>query len=362
MLFRRSFFAAALAACAGAQAYDYPGFGGDTRFLQRNGAAAVVGDTLELTPSSPSLAGSAFDRRRIPTSGFSAFFSFVIDQPAGQLADCLGRPPLGGDGLTFTLHARSPRLLGAAGLGLGYQGIRPSVAVEFDTYCNANRNDPGSNHVAILTAGSTSHPRKPPSPREIEAQGLLADGLPWNVWVDYDARSQVLAVRTNRGFVPADAAGRERARPCTTTQVLTGLDLAQMLGTAQTPAATAFAGFTAANGDNSARHVIRQFALESQPRAYTPCMSLDAGDDVGYGGNTSDQLGPGQGVGYQRQFDNSALAGAGRIGPRGPGQDPVSFVLNRPHFTFKSAGVPIAPGEEFDAVIEAAIRGPENAQ
>jgi len=59
----------------------------------------------------------------------------------------------GGDGLAFVIQGQSPRALGAGGAGLGYTGIKNSIAVEFDTFFNAELLEPYENHVAVHTRG-----------------------------------------------------------------------------------------------------------------------------------------------------------------------------------------------------------------
>ena len=50
------------------------------------------------------------------------------------------------------MQAEGPRALGGWGGGLGYRGIKRSVAVEFDTFQNTT--DPSSNHLAVVLGGN----------------------------------------------------------------------------------------------------------------------------------------------------------------------------------------------------------------
>ena len=65
----------------------------------------------------------------------------------------LGSSDGGADGIAFVLQNYAVNA-GSTGGGLGYQGITPSFAVEFDTYFNGG-NDPGtgSDHIAIVKNG-----------------------------------------------------------------------------------------------------------------------------------------------------------------------------------------------------------------
>jgi gliding motility-associated-like protein len=62
----------------------------------------------------------------------------------------------GADGIVFGLQPVSASI-GQAGEGLGIGGVRPALAVEFDTYQNLNRNDPTFDHVAIMANGEVTH-------------------------------------------------------------------------------------------------------------------------------------------------------------------------------------------------------------
>ena len=60
----------------------------------------------------------------------------------------------GADGLAFLLQQVSTSV-GTSGGGLGYQGISPSFAVEFDTWQNSS--DPSYDHLAVQKNGDLNH-------------------------------------------------------------------------------------------------------------------------------------------------------------------------------------------------------------
>ena len=66
----------------------------------------------------------------------------------------LGANDGGADGLAFVLQPVCSGL-GSLGGGLGYQGITPSLAVEFDTWQNAS--DPVQDHIGLMKNGNTTH-------------------------------------------------------------------------------------------------------------------------------------------------------------------------------------------------------------
>ncbi len=128
---------------------------------------APCGPALHLTHSSPRLKGAAWYHRQMEVGeGFDTQFSFEISNPSFRCnnmdkvyTNCRSR---GGDGFAFIIHATDssnlgPGTIGNPGLGLGYDGIPNSLAVEFDTYHNYEVLDPYENHVSVHTRGS-QHP------------------------------------------------------------------------------------------------------------------------------------------------------------------------------------------------------------
>ena len=131
---------------------DYPTFSGASTNLDRNGTADLLtssGPTrqcvLRLTAGGYRQAGSAWSTQKIDlTESFESIFKVYLHH---------GAP--GADGIAFLVQTQGPRALGGWGGGLGYRGIRQSVAVEFDTFQNTP--DPNSNHLAVVLAGNPDH-------------------------------------------------------------------------------------------------------------------------------------------------------------------------------------------------------------
>jgi hypothetical protein len=68
----------------------------------------------------------------------------------------------GADGMALVFKDNPVPELGNAGGGLGYEGIAPSLVVEFDTYQNnipgeGLLGDPTFDHIAIMRDGNPSH-------------------------------------------------------------------------------------------------------------------------------------------------------------------------------------------------------------
>ncbi len=170
----------------------------DLSAFTRNGAAGPINATpvvfngqrvLRLTNDFQQ-AGSAFLTAPTPLTvggaeaSFGTAFQFQISNSRG-IGDSDGQ---GGDGMAFVI-ARSSTALGGAGGGIGYLGIGPSLAVEFDTYNNGAVDRNSGNHVAVHLNGSDQPSALVPvSPR-------LNNGAVWYAWVDYDGQAHRLEVR-----------------------------------------------------------------------------------------------------------------------------------------------------------------------
>ena len=133
------------------------------------------------------------------------------------------------------LQTQGPDALGGGGGGLGYLGIQPSVAVEFDTFQNSPF-DPNDNHVAILTNGLLND-MDPQSPygvvncdSPIGVFGCIANGDVWSVWIDYNGTNLAVALADNSSTRPANL-------------ISYPIDLTSLLG--QT---SAYVGFTGGSG------------------------------------------------------------------------------------------------------------------
>lgn len=224
--FALSLAAATAPACAFATGddalIDYPTFKGASSTLDRNGTADLItssGHTeqriLRLTAGGYKQAGSAWATTKIDlTESFESTFKVYLHH---------GRP--GADGIAFLVQAKGPRALGGWGGGLGYRGIRNSVAVEFDTFQNTT--DPSSNHLAVVLGGD-------PATQAASAESSIPlYGKPFLARVAYDAATTNLRV-----YVKSLHAG-------STEQLLLeeSVDLAGEVGES-----AAWVGFTAATG------------------------------------------------------------------------------------------------------------------
>ncbi len=112
-----------------------------------NGSAVQQGQCFRLTSTLGFQTGSVWYLDKVDIgSGFDLYFDIYLGCQDAN----------GADGMAFVLQQVSTSV-GTAGEGLGYLGVTPSLAVEFDTWQNPNRNDPVYDHMAIMANGVPTH-------------------------------------------------------------------------------------------------------------------------------------------------------------------------------------------------------------
>jgi hypothetical protein len=233
---------AATAAPAGALAagnatpIDFPNFSGASKMLWRNGSADILISAgrvhqriLRLTAGGYEQSGSAWSPHKIDISrSFESTFKVYLHH---------GQP--GADGIAFLVQAEGPYALGGWGGGLGYRGIRKSVAIEFDTFQNTT--DPSSNHLAVVVNGDPDHHMVSASPT------IALYGRPFDARVTYDAGTKDLKV-----YVQALRAGSDEQLVLDQT-----IDLAAQVG-----ATSVWTGFTGATGKSLSKQDIYSWSVQ----------------------------------------------------------------------------------------------------
>ncbi|MFQ5448826.1 MAG: hypothetical protein ACE5FF_18025, partial [Saprospiraceae bacterium] len=113
-----------------------------------NGSAEQVTDTCwSLTPALNFQAGSIWNLDKI---NLDNSFQVIMELSFGCKDD------FGADGILFGFQPVSTSI-GQSGEGLGFQGVSPSLGIEFDTWQNNNLGDPAYDHVAISKNGDLNH-------------------------------------------------------------------------------------------------------------------------------------------------------------------------------------------------------------
>ncbi|MCU7726615.1 L-type lectin-domain containing protein [Actinoplanes sp. KI2] len=207
------------------------------------GASTGTGRVTAAKPPGFRLNGTATmlsnNRIRLTNGGYqqmgSAWLTDQIDVTRSFVAtfraSLLGVEDRGADGVAFVVQSVGPRALGGWGGGLGYRGVRPSVAVELDDFQNAP--DPAGDHIGIVLGGNPDvHLATAPTAKPLY-------GNTTTVKVVYDASAHRLLV-----FAGKDMALDQR------------VDVARELG-----AGRAWVGFTGATGDLTSIQDITNWAV-----------------------------------------------------------------------------------------------------
>ena len=109
--------------------------------FQLNGGATAASSIITLTPAQGNKFGGLWNKNKVYLDKDFDISSKVY----------LGNNDGGADGMTFVLQNQSISA-GTVGGGVGYAGITPSFAVEFDTYYNGSF-EPVQDHIAIIKNG-----------------------------------------------------------------------------------------------------------------------------------------------------------------------------------------------------------------
>ncbi len=122
-----------------------PGKGQDF-FL--NSSAYQLNDTCwQLTSDELWQAGSIWNEEKVDlTQSFQVIMRLFFGCKDEQ----------GADGIVFGLQPVSTSV-GVEGEGIGFQGVIPSLGIEFDTYQNTNLGDPFFDHIAVVRNGNMNH-------------------------------------------------------------------------------------------------------------------------------------------------------------------------------------------------------------
>lgn len=241
-----------------------------TSILVMNGSAAVSGTVLRLTPSSPSVAGSAFIAvPLLVVGGFETTFTFRITPGSAPAAD----------GLAFVVHnsVAGAFSLGDAGGEMGYTnvvaGTLPSfgnsLAFEFDTY--ANLGETSSNEISIHADGS--------GPNQWQESYSIGHAVPPTLL----ANAQVHTARVV--YTPGNLSLFFDSAPNPLISVPYDIQLGGTFTSTGTPVAglslnqgAAYVGFTAGNGGLFAAHDILSWSFTSLPGpAYTGTIGVANG-------------------------------------------------------------------------------------
>ncbi len=155
------------------------------QYVVNGNAAQLSCNCYRLTQAQNNQSGSVWNENMI---NLTDSFDFTFDV-------YLGNNDFGADGIAFVLQPISTSI-GTGGGGLGYDGVSPSLAVELDTYQNAE--DPPYDHVAIMGNGIVQHDNPAgnlagPVPA-LFANANIEDGTEHRFRIFWDPLTQVMQV------------------------------------------------------------------------------------------------------------------------------------------------------------------------
>jgi hypothetical protein len=247
-----------------------------TAGLQLNGSARVSGSNLRLTDGGGNEAGSVFTTSPVSIAQFDTFFTFQLTNANA-------------DGFTFTIQRQAPTALGAAGGGLGYQGIPTSAALKFDLFNNAGE---GSNSTGLYFNGAA------PTVPAVDLTGTgidLHSGDQFEGRIVYDGSNLTLRIDDNiTGFA--------------VEVIFQGVNIPAAIG-----GSTAFVGFTGGTGGLTAIQDIQNWDFIPMTSGAAPAAGVGGASPAAAVGGTASPAGAvGGGAGSAAPYSSVVvLAGGG---------------------------------------------------
>jgi hypothetical protein len=204
---------------------------------------------LRLTPASEWTAGSAWSTTKQPlANGFEVRFGMRMSQPGPADLLVQGNTRPGADGLVFVIQNQAQDVVGNQGVGVGYQGMLSSIAIEFDTWLNPGETDPSSNHVSVHTGGvgpNSAH----------ESFSIGAADIPGDL---YDNQVHEVVITYVPGTLTISLDG---VTILTTSVTLTNIGGGSILD----PSGKAWVGFTSATGGAYGIHDVMSWFIHTTP-------------------------------------------------------------------------------------------------
>jgi len=221
-----------------------------TRELVSVGSALPRDSTIELTQAAEFSRGAVWSATKID-----------LRQPMSMLVgfrmtngnDNGEREPLpsgpGADGIALVIQNEGPQAIGQYGRGVGYDGIKRSLAIEFDTYQNEPMQDPNGSHIGIQSMSREPNTARHSPPANLgftsTALPLKADGRTYYAYIQYQNRQLRIFFNDRPSF----------RRPVLTRDI----DIDSLIGL--DPDGGAWVGITSATGQSVEQHEIIRWEI-----------------------------------------------------------------------------------------------------
>ena len=152
-------------------------------FVVSGNATIINDDTVRLTQAINNQAGFVWSQSLV---NFDLDFSLEAEL-------YLGTQNGGADGIAFVIQAISNNE-GSLGGGIGYSGISPSLAIEFDTWWNSGNDPTQDDHVALIANGQpwvmSAHSAYTP----YVGVNNMEDGLWHPILISWDGTNKILSL------------------------------------------------------------------------------------------------------------------------------------------------------------------------
>jgi hypothetical protein len=182
-------------------AFEYADFK-NVRQLNFIGNAHQNENFIRLTKLKVNESGAIWFNKKLPLQyGFTSNFSFRFSE--GSNNNCKDNSEEGADGIALVIQNSNPYSLGWSGGGIGYDGIKNSIAIEFDTFSNdstqlENLFDPNGNHIAVQSNGANENTSKHLHNIKLALNDIIpkihSDGRTYYVSVIYNPKSKTMTV------------------------------------------------------------------------------------------------------------------------------------------------------------------------
>lgn len=118
------------------------------------GSARLEGKRIFLTDTAQFSAGAAWLKGKVRVSpSFGTNFSFRMQNGNDNALQDGG--PKGADGVALVIQNQKEYCVGAPGQGIGYDNCPHGIAIEFDSFLNAENLDPSTSHSAVQIGDGT---------------------------------------------------------------------------------------------------------------------------------------------------------------------------------------------------------------
>mmetsp|Transcript_9088 Transcript_9088/g.17921 ORF Transcript_9088/g.17921 Transcript_9088/m.17921 type:complete len:658 (+) Transcript_9088:187-2160(+) len=252
----------AVAACAsictrpqGAEALEnfrFPNFQNRPHLNLNGDAVTEIGDLVLTQPSTHQVGAVWYDRSVSVDNGFTTHFGFTITDVENSA----------GEGFAFVLQSEGPYSIGGSDAGIGYDGLGPGIAIEFDTVQSAAMDDPPHPHISVHN-GLFTNGLSARESREGSSSFVGSSIATWEDLATYDESldNQLLPRFVTISYDPLEGVIKVSYSHKSKDNRYVHKDLVQ----AQVGAISEewYVGFTAATGTSFARFAILSWAFEA---------------------------------------------------------------------------------------------------